>query len=316
MTEPLVSICCLCYNHEPYIRECLEGFMMQKTNFAFEVLIHDDASTDKSAEIIREYEAKYPDIIKPIYQTENQYSKGVGVTRVYQFPRAKGKYIAMCEGDDYWTDPYKLQKQVGFLEANEDYSICSHRYKILEQETGILESDFNSSVVDNKKNGFSFDLDVFFQGWYIHTLTVLFRKSALKIEFLSTLKYPSDYMLFYSILKSGKAYLFGFEGAVYRKHSGGLYTSNPPLKQSYILYDCLKDLHSIENTSITEKNFNFRIKNYIKSYIRHSPKMSYKYLFNLLGEFFRTTNNHSEIIQFWKMLFKSLVKRHISFKIR
>ena len=82
MTEPLVSICCLCYNHEPYIRECLEGFMMQKTNFAFEVLIHDDASTDKSAEIIREYEAKYPDIIKPIYQTENQYSKGVGVTRV------------------------------------------------------------------------------------------------------------------------------------------------------------------------------------------------------------------------------------------
>lgn len=114
MNDPMVSICCLAYNHVPYIRKCLENFMMQKTNFPFEVLIHDDASTDKTADIIGEYEAKYPNIIKPIYQTENQYSKGVGVTRVYQFPRVKGKYIAMCEGDDYLTDPLKLQKQVDF----------------------------------------------------------------------------------------------------------------------------------------------------------------------------------------------------------
>jgi glycosyltransferase involved in cell wall biosynthesis len=96
---------------------------MQKCNFPFEMLIHDDASTDGTADIIREYETKYPDIIKPIYQTENQYSKGIGVSRIYQFPRAKGKYIALCEGDDYWTDPYKLQKQVDFLEANPEYSL-------------------------------------------------------------------------------------------------------------------------------------------------------------------------------------------------
>ncbi len=155
MTEPLVSICCLCYNHEPYIRECLEGFMMQKTNFAFEVLIHDDASTDKSADIIREYEAKYPDIIKPIYQSENQYSKGVGVTRVYQFPRAQGKYIAMCEGDDYWTDPYKLQKQVDFLEANEEYSLIhtngqdliKNKLKIWPKwRNGIVEGDVTPEI--------------------------------------------------------------------------------------------------------------------------------------------------------------------------
>ena len=100
---PLVSICCITYNHAPYIRQCLDGFMMQQTNFTFEVLIHDDASTDGTADIIREYESKYPDIIKPIYQTENQYSKGVKVSATFNFPRAKGKYIAMCEGDDYWT---------------------------------------------------------------------------------------------------------------------------------------------------------------------------------------------------------------------
>ena len=129
MDKPLVSICCLAYNHENYIRECLDGFMMQENDFTFEVLIHDDASTDKTADIIREYESKYPDIIKPIYQTENQYSKGVGVTKVYNFPRAKGKYIAMCEGDDYWTDPLKLQKQIDFLEGNEDCSLCFHASK-------------------------------------------------------------------------------------------------------------------------------------------------------------------------------------------
>ena len=123
----MVSIFCLAYNHEPYIRKCLEGFIIQKTNFKYEVLIHDDASTDRTAEIIREYEVKYPDIIKPIYQIENQYSKGISINRVFQYPRASGKYIAYCEGDDYWTDEFKLQKQVDFLENNPDYSICVHQ---------------------------------------------------------------------------------------------------------------------------------------------------------------------------------------------
>lgn len=91
--------------------------MQQKTNFPIEVLIHDDASTDGTQDIIREYEKKYPNIVKPIYQKENQYSKGVKVSLVYNYSRARGKYIALCEGDDYWTDPYKLQKQVDFWKA-------------------------------------------------------------------------------------------------------------------------------------------------------------------------------------------------------
>ena len=124
--RPLVSICCLAFNHEPYIREALEGFLMQKTDFPIEVLIHDDASTDGTASIIREYEERFPDIIKPIYQTENQYSKGIkNISGIFNFPRAKGKYIAMCEGDDYWTDPYKLQKQIDFLDPV--FSQCEDR---------------------------------------------------------------------------------------------------------------------------------------------------------------------------------------------
>ncbi|MBP3495283.1 MAG: glycosyltransferase family 2 protein [Clostridia bacterium] len=127
MEQIKVSILCLAYNHEKHIRNALDGFVMQKTDFPFEVLIHDDASTDKTAEIIKEYEEKYPNIIKPIYQTQNQYSMGVKISRTYLHPRVRGKYIAWCEGDDCWTDPLKLQKQVDFLDSNDDYSVCGHR---------------------------------------------------------------------------------------------------------------------------------------------------------------------------------------------
>lgn len=119
VAQPLVSIRCLTYNHAPYIRQCLDGFVMQKTNFKFEAIVHDDASTDGTADIVREYATKYPDIIKPILETENQYSKHDGsLKRIMNAAISpSAKYIAMCEGDDYWTDPYKLQKQVDFLEG-------------------------------------------------------------------------------------------------------------------------------------------------------------------------------------------------------
>ena len=126
-SDIMVSICCITYNQASYIRDALEGFVNQKTDFAYEVLIHDDASTDGTADIIREYADRYPDLIFPILQTENQYSKGLtNVSGTFNFPRARGKYIAMCEGDDYWTDDRKLQKQVDYLEANPGCSLCFH----------------------------------------------------------------------------------------------------------------------------------------------------------------------------------------------
>lgn len=119
----MVTIRCTTYNHEPYIRECLEGFVMQKTNFRFEAIVHDDASTDGTAAIILEYADKYPDIIKPIIETENQYSKGDGSIGRIIDAQTRGKYIAICEGDDYWIDPLKLQKQVDILEQNSECSL-------------------------------------------------------------------------------------------------------------------------------------------------------------------------------------------------
>lgn len=124
--QPFVSICCITYNHEAYIRSALDGFLSQKTDFLFEILIHDDASQDGTADIIREYERRYPGQIRPILREENQYSKGISNISIFNFPRARGKYIAMCEGDDYWTDPYKLQKQIDYLEAHPDCALCFH----------------------------------------------------------------------------------------------------------------------------------------------------------------------------------------------
>lgn len=145
MSDILVSINCTAYNHEDYIADAIEGFLMQKTNFKYEVLIHDDASKDGTANIIRKYEEKYPDIIKPVYQTENQYSKGVRVG-YFNGKRAIGKYIAICEGDDYWIDPYKLQKQVDYMEENPDCSLCFHNAVLVNKDkepTGKLQVPYS-----------------------------------------------------------------------------------------------------------------------------------------------------------------------------
>lgn len=125
MEDIKVSIVCNAYNHENYIGDALESFVKQKTNFQYEILVHDDASTDRTAEIIKNYVAKYPELIKPIYEETNQYSISHDLVAKIQAARVKGKYIALCEGDDYWIDSYKLQKQYDLLEKNLEVDICA-----------------------------------------------------------------------------------------------------------------------------------------------------------------------------------------------
>lgn len=127
-----VSVLCATYNHEKYLRQCLDGIIMQKTTFPFEVLVNDDASTDRTAEIVREYAEKYPDIIIPFYQKENLYSQNISIYSEVFLPHIRGEYVAICEGDDYWTDPEKMQRQVDALELHPDCKISFCRVEMVD----------------------------------------------------------------------------------------------------------------------------------------------------------------------------------------
>lgn len=212
----MVSIRCTAYNHEKYIRDALEGFVMQKTNFRFEAIVHDDASTDGTAAIIREYAEKYPDIIKPIYETENQYSKHDGSLRRIMDEACKGKYIALCEGDDYWIEPYKLQKQVDFLESSPDYSMCWTDAFV---EINGKKKAYNrylqncqSSIEDIIEKG----------GDFIPTCSILIRKSVI-INMPSKAKgyFCGDYPLQMWSAYIGKTYYLSEQTCIYRFLTSG-----------------------------------------------------------------------------------------------
>jgi len=152
---PRLSVVCITYNAAQYIRAALDGFLMQKTDFPFEVLVHDDASTDGTAEIIREYAEKRPDVVRAVFQKENQWSKGVAVAPKFLWPLIRGEYVAMCEGDDYWTDPLKLQKQVDWLDAHPDSSVCFHPV-VVHFEDGSRKDSVYPSRKDCPR-GFTFE---------------------------------------------------------------------------------------------------------------------------------------------------------------
>ena len=211
----MVSIRCITYNHEPYIRQCLEGFVMQKTNFRFEAIVHDDASTDGTAAIIREYAEKYPDIIKPIYETENQHSKRDGSLRRIMNAACKGKYTAYCEGDDYWVDPYKLQKQVDILESDDKVSMVYTSFKTVDPSGQYM---FRPEYEKYKKMSFSGDVltKLILSGNFIMTLTICIRSNISNNELLNNPKIGLDYLIFLTAASMGNVVYIPEETGCYR----------------------------------------------------------------------------------------------------
>ena len=233
---PLVTIRCLVYNHEPYLRQCLDGFVMQQTTFRFEAIVHDDASTDGSAAIIREYAAKYPDIIKPIYETENQYSKRDGSLRRIMNAHTHGKYVAMCEGDDYWIDPSKLQRQVDFMEANIDYSLCFHNAIVLNERIELKER-IKSFCFFKQSQQISTELLI--EDWCIPTASVLYRKECRdKLELPRT--FSGDYTLELGLASVGKVHYIDRYMSVYRLNNGGVSSKISVGKWANQLYGLLE----------------------------------------------------------------------------
>jgi glycosyltransferase involved in cell wall biosynthesis len=225
--ELLVSICCITYNHERYIRDAIESFLMQETEFPFEIVIHDDASTDTTAHIIREYEKNYPELIKPIYQTQNQFSKGRFRPFFACLKKAKGKYVALCEGDDYWTDPLKLQKQVTFLEENPDYVIT---YTAVEafNENGIVETYVGGALRDLSEEQLKHTAP-------INTLTTCFRNVIKELPpELSNAKLGD--LTIWSLLGAyGKGKFIGeIKPSAYRIHENGVFSKKSPTERMYM----------------------------------------------------------------------------------
>ncbi|AUC75607.1 glycosyltransferase family 2 protein [Olleya sp. Bg11-27] len=216
--KPLLTVCCTSFNHGKYLRETLDGFLAQKTDFPIEIIIHDDASTDNCAAIIKEYAAKDNRIIT-ILQTVNQYSQKIKPWHSYVFPKARGKYLALCEGDDYWTDPLKLQKQVDFLEANEDFAICFHDAKIYDETLKVLKGD---DITDTEKE--EFDLNDLSNGNFIHTPTVILRNDFTLPKDFGSLPI-GDWPMYMLMLKQRKIKRISEEMAVYRVHSESSWSS-------------------------------------------------------------------------------------------
>lgn len=225
LIKPLVVINCITYNHEAYLRDALEGFVMQKTDFPFVAIVHDDASTDGTAAIIREYAARYPDIILPIYETENQYSKGNGsVSRIMREARnATGaKYVAMCEGDDYWTSPLKLQKQVSFLESHSEYSMVFHKVRVHKTGTDTSADFILADVEEREYSGTEVFESMLFQLASVVVRADVFKDAEYMKASGSGRFMGGDVLLFLGAANVGKIWCIADEMSVYRLHPGGI----------------------------------------------------------------------------------------------
>lgn len=253
MDYPRLSVVCLAYNAAPYIRQALDGFLMQKTRFPFEVLIHDDASTDGTADIIREYAERFPDIVRPVFQRENQFSKGVAASSAFLWPLIRGKYVAMCEGDDYWTDPLKLQKQVDWLDAHPDSSVCFHPVVVHFEDGSHKDSAY--PMPKDCPDGFTFE--GLLRHNFIQTNSVVFRwKLKGREDEVPADITPRDW--FTNLLHAEKGPIGFIPEAmgVYRRHQGGVWWNSPDAPDAFYLrngfrhlafYKAVKDRFGYDN---------------------------------------------------------------------
>lgn len=222
--EPMISVCVLAYQHAPFIAQCLDGVLMQETNFSYEVILGDDESTDGTREICIEYANKHSDKIKLFLRSRKDviYVNGKPTGRfnlIQGINSARGKYLALIDGDDFWIDPFKLQKQFDFLESNPEYVLCGTHYKILDSSGNLR--DFRSrldkiTLIDNFKSN------------YFATCTVMFRaKEFRENRMLDTLLQVNrlDWVLWCGLLEFGLGTNLDFCGAVYNHHGQGVSSS-------------------------------------------------------------------------------------------
>ncbi|MFW5700587.1 MAG: glycosyltransferase [Cyclobacteriaceae bacterium] len=239
MIKPTVTIWCITYNHEKFISEALESFLMQETSFDFDIVIGDDCSTDNTVSIIESYQTKYPDKIKLL---KNEHNRGFMHNFIRTLKACKGKYIAMCEGDDYWTDKYKLQKQIDFLENNADFSACFHNVKWIDGNGCDIKLFHEFSMED------SYDFSTAIQGWLIHMNSICMSTQTGILNDLDHFKdletISGDRLLVALLSTKGRIGYLNEIMSVYRRHDGSITGNSNPirfLESNILVFKRLKD---------------------------------------------------------------------------
>lgn len=230
----MVTVFCWTYNHVNYVRQSIESILYQRTNFKVEIIVHDDASSDGTSEIIKEIEQQYPDLFSNILHVENQWSLGNSVM-IPLFTKSTGKYVALSHGDDYWSDPYKLQKQIDFLESNAEYSICFCATTIENNTSNeILRYPAYVEHVSGKKRAGEIETPAEITTTeelairnYIHTPSVVYRNTFISETYPDYLiQVPiGDWPLYMHLSRYGKIKFLRDSMAVYRVHGGGVYST-------------------------------------------------------------------------------------------
>jgi glycosyltransferase involved in cell wall biosynthesis len=294
-----VSILCPAYNHSIYIRDAIDSFLSQKTNFDYEIVINDDCSTDDTRTIIEEYAQKYPDIIVPIYQKENQYSKGTGIIKDILIPKARGKYIAICEGDDYWIDENKLQLQYDYLESHDECSFCVHNARLVDEHKHVI-----GNVITSKHDGIISTSDVIINGGdYIATSSLFARKPSTIPSYFDVISLDYTWQIFFASLgdytycfkKAMSVYRIGSIGSwsslksrnfeVYKKREIDLFFTKQKLRKEFNIYNNnrfadaieMADNHDRLQCAVCIEDYQQLKKEPIKSYIKTlTPKLRLK----------------------------------------
>lgn len=302
--KPLVSIGCITYNHEKYIRDALEGFLIQETDFPFQICILDDASTDDNVKIIKEYADEYPNLFKCFFLEENTWGKPYRLERAkpYLEARYKAKYIALCEGDDYWTDPYKLQKQVDFLEVNPDYALCGHRTLMVDDKGNSLGKEMQGE----RTNQTYTRQDLVRYGIGGHTSSLVMRN----VEDFSTSKLHPQFKIY----EYGNGYFFDEIMSCYRVHDGGIFS--PTSEMSRRLWHL--NWHTIQLIEWPE--YKFHIKKRIKDrcinwLVLNLNRYKLKEFFTLWSQSFTCPRlySHFYMVRILTLYIKKVLKNRMSY---
>lgn len=297
----LISICMITYNHEQYIAQAIESILMQVTDFKIEIVIGEDCSTDNTKIICEQYASENPGVIRLLPTFENL---GVSKNFYRTLKACKGEYVAICEGDDYWTDHQKLQKQVRILDADKTLSIVSANADYMVEGSIVTTANRNNFAVETA--GHFYAMEGLVDEWKCQTLTVMFRREKVDFEKLKSYKILYDTMLFYELLKNGRGYYLNETVGVYRHHSEGAWHGKTGRQKMKFV---ISQFYEIWRKNKKDQIIKNKVQQSILDYLRGttlftSPEPSY--FFRVVSKYLRVTKDY----KYLKLLFINHV-RHL-----